>query len=55
MDVQQEFATTMKTRLASEIGNLVISIIEAQTSRDVLLVQLEEVNKKLADKIVHND
>lgn len=42
MMTQQEFAAAMKTRLAGEIGNLVISVIEAQTERDIARAALQK-------------
>lgn len=45
MNTQQEFAATMKQRLAGEIGNLVLSVIEAQTERDVAIAALKKLNE----------
>lgn len=48
MENQQEFALAMKSRLALEIGNLVINGVEAKASCDVLAKQLQEAQTRLA-------
>lgn len=54
MNTQQEFAAAMKQRLAGEIGNLVLSVIEAQTERDVAITALKKFNTEVGENTIQN-
>lgn len=49
-DFTQELNEKVRVRLASEIGNLVIATIEAQSMRDIAVKKLEEANATPKDE-----